>query len=76
MKANTRSTIKLISGTVLFIGLVFGFIDRYYAPTAIVTENSTILPAWMGWIGWILPSAAAVVYVLMDFLEWLRRRRR
>jgi hypothetical protein len=75
MRAETRSTIKVISGTVLFMGLVFGFIERYYAPNTLVTENSTILQGWVGWTGWVLSGVATVVYVLIDVFEWRTRRR-
>jgi hypothetical protein len=76
MRAETRSTLKVISGTVLLIGLFLGSIERYYAPNAIVTDNSTVLPEWVGWTGWAFFSGVAtVVYVLLDVLEWRGRRR-
>jgi hypothetical protein len=75
MKAETRSAIKVASGTMLLLGLVFGFIERRYAPSAMLTENSAILPSWVGWAGWILSGVATVAYILVDVLEWWGRRR-
>jgi hypothetical protein len=71
--SQTRLAVKIIAGTLLFVGLIFGFIERRYAPNAIVTDDSTILPAWVGWSGWILSALATVAYVLMDILEWRAR---
>jgi hypothetical protein len=69
-----RVAIKIVAGTAIFIGLIFAFLERRYAPSAIVTEDSTILPAWVGWTGWILSGAASVAYILMDIIEWWDRR--
>lgn len=75
MTSQTRLAAKLIAGTLLFVGLIFGFIERHYAPNAIVTDDSTTLPAWIGWSGWILSALATVAYILTDILEWRARPR-
>jgi hypothetical protein len=75
MTPEIRLAIKVAAGTIILVGLVFGYIERRYAPTAIVTESSTILPSWVGWVGWILAAVGSVAYVLMDIIEWWARRR-
>jgi hypothetical protein len=75
-KSGIRAGIKVAAGTVICGGLIFGFIERLYAPDVIVSSQSTILPAWIGWLGWSGVAAAAVLYFLVDILEWRRRRRK
>jgi hypothetical protein len=75
MTAEIRPAIKVAAGTIVLVGLVFGFIERRYAPITIVTQGSTILPPWVGWSGWILAAAGSAVYALMDVIEWWTRRR-
>jgi len=70
-----RLVIKVAAGMIVLFGLIFGYIERRYAPNAIVTEGSTILPSWVGWAGWILAALGSVAYVLMDIIEWWTRRR-
>lgn len=70
-----RATIKVASGTALVLGLIFGFVERWYAPTVLAIQGSTILPAWVGWLGWLLVAGAAIVYFVVDILEWRERRR-
>ena len=72
----TRLVIKLISGTLVFVGLVLGFIERRYAPIALVTDDSTILPSWVGWAAWLFSGVAAAIYVLVDIFEWRANKRR
>jgi hypothetical protein len=33
------------------IGLILGFLERFFTPTAIVTEDSPQYPGWLAWIG-------------------------
>ncbi len=72
---STVRAVKVVAGTALVLGLIFTFIERLYAPNTLVTEDSTILPAWIGWFGLLLTAVASVVYVLVDILDWLHRRR-
>jgi hypothetical protein len=73
MTADNITLIRAISGSVLIAGLVFTFIERRYAPNAIVTEDSTILPAWVGWLAYLLSLGAALAYNITDYVEWWSR---
>jgi hypothetical protein len=69
------SLIRAISGSLLIAGLAFAFVERRYAPNSFVTDDSTILPEWVGWSGYTLAFLAAVIYNITDYLEWWDRRR-
>jgi hypothetical protein len=48
--------IKIIAAVVTIIGLLLGFLERYFAPSALITEDSPNYPDWLAWLGWILTA--------------------
>ena len=62
------NTLKIIAATTTVIGLIFGFLERYFAPTHIITEDSPEYPAWLAWTGWIVTALGAVAYIAIDFI--------
>jgi hypothetical protein len=61
--------LKIVAAAVTVIGLLFGFLERYFAPTVIVTEDSPNYPDWLKWFGWILTALGALAYVTIDWLS-------
>jgi uncharacterized protein involved in cysteine biosynthesis len=59
--------LKIVAAAVTVIGLLFAFLERYFAPTVIVTENSPNYPDWLKWFGWILTALGALAYVTIDW---------
>jgi hypothetical protein len=63
------SALKIVAATTAVIGLILGFLERFFAPTAIVTENSPNYPGWLAWIGWIVTALGAVAYIAIDLIS-------
>jgi hypothetical protein len=61
--------LKIAAGVVTVIGLLFGFLERYFAPNIRVTEDSPNYPDWLKWFGWILTASGALAYVAIDWLS-------
>jgi len=74
MTQGVRIAIKLVAGTVIVLGLFFGFIERFYGPTYLITEQPHA-PEWVGWLGWILAAVGSLAYFAADIFEWLAKRR-
>ena len=70
MTPETPILIKVIAGTLLVIALTISFLERWFAPTHIVTEDSRSFPSWVGWFGWGLAALATILYVAVDLIEW------
>jgi hypothetical protein len=73
MTPEIRTIIKFVAGTVIMLGLFFGFIERFYGPTYLVTEKP-FAPAWVGWVGWSLAAVGSIAYFLSDIFEWWGKR--
>lgn len=69
------SLIRAISGSMLIVGLALTFVERRYAPNSLVTDDSTILPAWVGWTAYLFALVAALAYNVTDYVEWWNRRK-
>jgi len=72
-----KDVIKAVAGTLLAVGIVISFLERKYAPNAVVTEDSPNFPSWIGWIGWIgwgIAAGATLVYVGIDVFDWWHTR--
>lgn len=61
------TTFKIIAACATVLGLLLGFFERRYAPTAIITEDSPRYPEWLAWGGWILAAIGALEYIAIDF---------
>jgi multisubunit Na+/H+ antiporter MnhB subunit len=62
-------TLKVVAAVVTIIGLVFGFLERYFAPNAIVTEDSPDYPRWLAWLGWVITALGILAYIVADFFS-------
>ena len=60
--------LKMLAATLVVVGVVIGFINLKYSPHTLLLESSPKRPAWLQWLGWILTSAAAVLYIVVDFV--------
>ncbi len=58
---------KIIAATLVVVGIGVGFYNLKYAPSALLIESSEKRPAWLPWLGWGLTSAAAILYIGLDF---------
>lgn len=63
------SALKIVAATTTVIGLILGFLERFFAPTVRVTEDSPNYPGWLAWIGWIVTALGAVAYIAIDFIS-------
>ena len=61
--------LKIVAAVVTIIGLLLGFLERYFAPSALITEDSTDYPDWLAWLGWILTALGILAYVGIDWLS-------
>ena len=61
--------LKIVTATVVIVGIVVSFFDRWYAPNALLLESSPNRPWWLGWLMWVLASVPAILYLLLDYLE-------
>ena len=62
-------TIKIICGTLVAVGLVINFFERWFAPHTLLLESSPNFPAWLGWVGWGVAALAAVAYFVLDIIS-------
>ena len=60
-------TLKVIAATATLIGIISGFLERWYAPDTLVTEQSPNYPEFLKWIGWLLASLGAIAYIVIDY---------
>jgi hypothetical protein len=61
-------TLKVIAATATIIGIISGFLERWYAPDTLITEQSPNYPAFLKWIGWLLASVGALAYIVIDHI--------
>jgi hypothetical protein len=61
--------LKIIAATAPIIGIISGFLERWYAPDTLVTEQSPHYPKFLKWIGWLLASLGAIAYIVIDYFE-------
>jgi uncharacterized protein involved in cysteine biosynthesis len=64
----TLLALKVVAAVVTIIGLLFGFLERYFAPTTLVTEDSPNYPDWLAWLGWILTTLGVLAYIAINWL--------
>lgn len=60
-------TLKVIAATATLIGIISGFLERWYAPDTLVTEQSPNYPEFLKLIGWLLASLGAIAYIVIDY---------
>jgi uncharacterized membrane protein len=66
MTSETVHTVKIICGTLVAVGLLINFFERWFAPHTLLLESSPNFPAWLGWVGWVVAVVAAVGYFFID----------
>lgn len=60
--------LKIIAGTLVVVGIAISFYNLKYAPGKLLIEDpKKELPAWLPWLGWIVTSASAFLYIGLDF---------
>jgi hypothetical protein len=63
------TSLKIITGTLVVVGIVVGFIELRYAPHVLLLQSSPDRPRWLPkGIGWLLTSATAILYIVLDYL--------
>jgi hypothetical protein len=61
--------LKIVAATLVIVGVVVGFVDMKYAPHHLLLESSPDRPWWLStWLGWAVTSAAAILYIVLDYL--------
>jgi hypothetical protein len=61
--------LKIVTATVVIVGIVVSFLDRWYAPHSLLLQSSPNRPWWLAWLVWVLTSVPAILYILLDYLE-------
>jgi hypothetical protein len=62
------TSLKIIAGTLVVVGIVVGFIERRYAH-AFLSKSSPARPWWLPkGTGWLLTSVMAILYIVLDYL--------
>ncbi len=62
------TNLKIIAATAAIIGIILAFSERWYAPHVLVTEASPNYPELLRWVGWLLASGGAILYIFLDFV--------
>lgn len=63
------TSLKIVAGTLVVVGIVVGFIELRHAPHTLLLESSPHRPRWFSkWIGWFLTSIPAILYIVLDYL--------
>jgi hypothetical protein len=57
---------KIVLATVTVLGVVLTFVEKWFAPTAMILEGPDPAPAWVGWLAFIAASFGAIGYILID----------
>jgi hypothetical protein len=64
------SKLKIVAATIVIVGVIVGFLEMKYAPHGLLLESSPDRPYWLPqWLGWAVTSAAAILYIVLDYLE-------
>jgi uncharacterized membrane protein len=66
MTPKTMHTVKVVCGTLVAVGLIINFFERWFAPHTLLLESSPNFPEWLGWGGWVVAAIAAIGYVVID----------
>ncbi len=61
--------LKIIIAFFVFVGIVIGFINQIQSPNYIALVSSPDRPKWLPWLSWSLTSVAAILYIILDFIE-------
>jgi hypothetical protein len=61
--------LKIVAAVVTIIGLVFGFLERYFKPSYLLLQSSANYPPWLAWLGWILTMLGVLAYIAIDWLS-------
>ena len=59
--------LKTIAATLVVVGIVIGYYILKYSPGKLLLESSPKFPTWLPWLGWSITSAAAFLYIVLDF---------
>jgi hypothetical protein len=63
------TSLKIVAGSLVVVGIVVGFIERRYAPHAFLPKSSPARPWWLPkGTGWLLTSVMAILYIVLDYL--------
>jgi hypothetical protein len=62
--------LKVVAAVVTIIGLLLGFLVRYFARTHLITEDSPNYPNRLAWFGWALTALGLLAYVA---IAWVSR---
>ena len=63
------TSLKIIAGTLVVVGVVVGFIELRFRPHHLALESSPTRPRWLPeGIGWFLTSITAILYLALDYL--------
>ena len=65
----TIHDLKIIIACFVFVGIVIGFINQKKAPNYLALVSSPDRPKWLPWLSWGLTSVAAILYIVLDFIE-------
>ena len=60
--------LKIIVVTLGVVGIVISFYKLKYSPDKLILESPPKQPAWLPRVGWCITSAAAFLYIGLDFL--------
>lgn len=60
--------IKILAASLVFVGIVLGFINLRLEPHSLFLESSPDRPSWLPWLAWFLSSFAAILYIVLDFM--------
>jgi hypothetical protein len=62
------TSLKIVAGSLVVVGIVVGFIERRYAH-AFLSKGSPARPWWLpNGTGWLLTSVMAILYIVLDYL--------
>jgi len=67
MNVQNVAVIKVGAAVATVLGIIFGFLEKFFAPSHILQEGPASAPGWVGWPAWLLTPAGAIVYIVIDF---------
>jgi type VI protein secretion system component VasK len=66
---------KLVAATLVVVGAFLSFLDLRYAPHHLLLQSSPQRPPWLSWAAWAMPTASALLYIILDVVERRRKQR-